>query len=110
MSNLAEAGGTVFDREMIALRGYWLKQVARHAERGTLRPDRPRSDGPGPDGPRQDGHRSNTAAVAVDIAGEVHEKLSRLVGDGSFLLYATLVASLKACVYKYTSSTFIVVG
>ena len=100
MAHRLDADGTVFDPETIALRGYWLKQVSRHAERGTLRLDYPRPVEPG----RESG------VVPVDITGVLHEKLSRLVGDSAFLLYATLLASLKACLYRYTDSTTIIVG
>ena len=100
MNDRAQTQAMFFDRDMIALRSYWVKQVSGDFTGGELRSDYPR--------PSE--YAAETGVIDVDITGDLHEKLLRLVGSGSFLLYVTLMAALKLGLYKYTNSETIIVG
>jgi len=100
----AEAGGdpgiTILDRKLLAERDYWIAKLARHREAAELRLDYPR-------GARDPG-RGGTFGFALDDGP--YRSLTRLTGGGPFLLYTTLMAALKACVYRYTGGGTVSIG
>jgi len=92
---------TVFDRKMIEDGNYWINKLGS----GEIKPSNLRLDfqRPAAFSPRED-------YIEVELSGQPYEKLKRFTGNGSFLLYTTLLAALKICLYKYTGNTTIVVG
>src|ERR1051325_7694348 len=90
----------IFDDKLIEERDYWIAKLSRDTEPSNLRLDYQR---PGTYSGMKD-------SVPLIIGGELYSKLNSLTGNGSFLLYTTLMAALKICLYKYTSNSTVIVG
>src|SRR5437868_5882624 len=90
----------VFDRKLLEERAYWVKKLSGLDGKSGLRLDHSRSAG----------CAYAVDVVEIDLDGELYRKLSELTGNGSFLMYTTLMAALKICLHKYTGSRTIVVG
>jgi amino acid adenylation domain-containing protein len=59
---------------------------------------------------RPAGFLPNKGHVELSLRPESQQKLMSLTRNSPFLIYATLMAALKVCLYKYTGSTTIVIG
>ncbi|HEY6187189.1 MAG TPA: amino acid adenylation domain-containing protein, partial [Pyrinomonadaceae bacterium] len=90
----------IFDRELVEERDYWLQKLAIERGESGLKADRPRPEL----------YSSERDYVGVRLHGEVTERLSKITGDSSFLLYTALATALKICLHKYTGSSSIIVG
>ncbi|MDX6694352.1 MAG: hypothetical protein QOF02_1955, partial [Blastocatellia bacterium] len=89
--SVAETEILVFDTELKEQRSYWIHKLSRELEVSNLSPDyeRPREYAPAID------------SVPVHLEGELYQRLCKLTGRSPFLLYTTLMASLKICLDKY---------
>src|SRR5215471_1824580 len=90
----------VFDEEMREARQYWLDQLVKlPAESGIcLDYNRPTS------------FEQAACTQEIVFAGRLFQRLSDLTGGGAFLVYTTLLAALKVCLYKYTRNDVVAVG
>lgn len=95
-----EMGITIFDRKMIEDGHYWFGKLNREIRISNLRLDFPRPSVYSP-------HRDQ---IEIELSGQLYERLNKLTGGGPFLLYTTLMAVLKVCLYKYTRDTTVTVG
>ena len=89
-----------FDARMLEDRAFWLRRLSGSTGAAGLPGDRPRLPGPA----------VRRGEARIEIAGELHDQLARVTGGGPFLLYTTLVVTLRICLYKYTSLRSITVG
>jgi len=94
------AGVRTFDRETKEQQSYWTERLAGGVTPAGLRPDFIATPG-------QDAKRGRLGLALPD---ELRPRLSRLTGDSPLLTYALLLASLKACLYRYTGLGRVVVG
>ncbi|HVF90480.1 MAG TPA: amino acid adenylation domain-containing protein, partial [Blastocatellia bacterium] len=90
----------ILDRKMKEDRDYWINRLSTELEPSSLRLDfeRPALEG------------KEAEALELSLPDSVYRKLARISGNSPELFYAVLLASLKACLYKYTGSASIVVG
>ncbi len=101
----SNSGVTVFDRELIAERDYWLERLSGPQARG-IEPA-----GPWPDFPRSvSDFPRGTGTVPIEVSGGLFAKLAHLTGGGSFLLGTTLMTALVACCHKSMGSRSVVIG
>jgi surfactin family lipopeptide synthetase A len=100
MENQESSSLLIFDQGLLDERDYWVKHLSRELGVSNLPLDfqRPKT------------FSGNREAVELEITGPVYKKLSDLTGGGDFLLYTSLVAALKICLYKYTGNTTVAVG
>src|ERR1051326_8068587 len=94
------AGIVVFDQKLLEEREYWINALSAKATPTSLRPDYPRPSV----------HTSKLSSIEIQIGGDNYQRLAKLTSNGEFLTYATLMAALKVCLYKYTGSHLIAVG
>ena len=90
----------VFDEALIEARDYWLEKLGRLSEPASIKLDYPRPDI----------YQHEKATVDIPLSAETCRKLIEITGGGDFLLLTTLMATLKICLYKYTSESVTVVG
>jgi len=90
----------IFDTKLKAERDYWLKRVASVTTTSGLLPDYQRNGS----------ELREKAIVEIVVPRELSLKVSALAGGSPFLLYTTLMAALKVCLYKYTNHDLITVG
>jgi amino acid adenylation domain-containing protein len=90
----------IFDTKLKAERDYWLKRVASVTTTSGLLPDYQRNGS----------ELKEKAIVEIVVPRELSLKVCALVGGSPFLLYTTLMAALKVCLYKYTNHNLITVG
>ena len=81
-------------------RDYWLTKLSREIGASSLPLDFSRPAV----------YAEERAVVDVTLAAGVSQRLEKMTGNSPFLLYTMLMASLKACLHKYTGSSTIVVG
>ncbi len=93
-------GVRVLDRKLIEERAYWINKLSLNYEPSNIRLDHPRPAV----------YSASKQRVEFAIDGELFNGIKNLVGDGLFLLYTTLTAALKICLYKYTGNNIVVVG
>lgn len=93
-------GVRVLDRKLIEERAYWINKLSLNYEPSNIRLDHPRPVV----------YSASKQRVEFVIDGELFSGIKNLVGDGLFLLYTTLTAALKICLYKYTGNNIVVVG
>ena len=98
--NAANSELTILDRRIKAERDYWLEKLSEEPGEAGLRPDYSR--------PAR--YADDVSSIDVEVAGDVFRQLSKLTGDGNFLIYTTLMAALKVCLYKYSGNRRVVVG
>ena len=55
-------------------------------------------------------HAKTWAELELPITGDVYQQLMRVTSQGLFLVYTTLMASLKICLQRYTGNPRIAVG
>ncbi|MCI0491103.1 MAG: amino acid adenylation domain-containing protein, partial [Blastocatellia bacterium] len=94
------AGTRAVEMSLTEQRDYWMEKLSGQIGYSNLRPDYSR--------PKE--YAYSRGAAPVEIAGELYRKLKELTSDSPFLLYTTLMAALKVCLYKYTGNSFITVG
>src|SRR4028119_2185268 len=98
-------GITVFDRELIAERDYWLEFLSGPQVRD-LEPA-----GPQPDFPRStSGAMPALGKIPFDVSGNLFTRLAHLTGGGPFLLGTTLMTALAICCQKSSGSRRVVIG
>ncbi|HYV13246.1 MAG TPA: non-ribosomal peptide synthetase, partial [Pyrinomonadaceae bacterium] len=90
----------LLDSRLKEQRDFWVEKLSVDIGPSGLTLDRDRPAGFLPD----KGH------VELSLRPESQQKLTSLTRNSPFLIYATLMAALKVCLYKYTGSTTIVVG
>ena len=98
--NTAKSEMLIFNTQLKEDRDYWAKRL-------------PREIGPSDlplDYMRPSHYSEQQGSVNVNLSGQLHQKLKKLTGNSSFLLYVTLLTALKVCLYKYSRRRSIVVG
>ena len=81
-------------------RDYWLRRLARFADRAMLVSD---FDGRLSAGGRED-------CVEVIVPENAAQELARLTAKSPLLIYAALLAVFKICLFKYTAASPVIVG
>src|ERR1044072_4675924 len=81
-------------------RDYWITKLSREIGASSLPLDFTRPAA----------YTEQQASVEITLPVAVGQRLEKMTGNSPFLLYTILMASLKACLYKYTGSSTIVVG
>ena len=94
------AEAVIFDRELIEERDYWLEKLSRESVAPSLVLHRSAND-EGWDDPE---------IIEVALPEEVCQRLIKLSGGSSFLLYTALMSAFKICLHHYTGRETIVVG
>jgi amino acid adenylation domain-containing protein len=101
----SNSGITVFDRELIAERDYWLERLSgplvRDVEPAGPRPDFPRG---------ASGTPAGLDTLPFEIAGDLLAKLTRLTSGGPFLLGTTLMAVLALACHKAVGGRSVILG
>src|SRR5215469_2765703 len=82
----------IFDREMIEEKTYWNTRLRDNFEFAALRLDRPR---PG-------SYAEPVENMPIRIEGQLYDRLIKLTSGKPLLLYATLMAGLRICLYRCT--------
>lgn len=90
----------VFDARLKESRDYWVERLSGETEYSSLNLDYPR---PGTYSPGKD-------TLELRVEPETLAALTALTGNSSFLVYATLLATLTACLHRHTASTRIGIG
>jgi len=90
----------VFDRRAFEEREYWLKQLSARGEVSGLRPDFARPAV----------FSAETESLTLDLEGDLYQRVLQLTKGGPFLLYTTLLTTLKVCLSKYGGGRRIAVG
>ena len=90
----------LFDSRLKEQKDFWVKKLSREIGFSGLRLDHNR---PGI-------FVGDKDRIELPLAAETQQKLLRLTGSSPILIYSTLMAVLKVCLYKYNDSTSIVVG
>ncbi|HEX5081729.1 MAG TPA: amino acid adenylation domain-containing protein, partial [Blastocatellia bacterium] len=98
--SVADPEVLVYDHELIAEKAYWVDRLAGEFAESFLIPDYPGSRF----------HVDDTDECELEIAGSLYDRLKRLTGQSPFLLYTTLLAALKVCLFKYSGRRRIAVG
>src|SRR5688572_19781070 len=88
-----------YSRDVDSARQYWLKAFSANPGASLIPADRMRGSGEAVAEP----HR-------VSISGKAFETLTKMTARTPLLLYVTLVAVVKICLYKYSRSRAITVG
>jgi amino acid adenylation domain-containing protein len=91
----------ILDEKLLEERDYWLNKLSPDLVPAYLPFSYRRSAARGGD---------NWQTFDLCIAGDTYEKLMQLTSQGSFLIYTTLLATMKVCLYKYTGQQVIAVG
>ena len=90
----------LFDSRLKEQKDFWVKKLSHEVGFSGLRLDH---DRPGT-------FLGDKDHIELPLAAETQQKLLRLTGSSPILIYSTLMAVLKVCLYKYNGSTSIVVG
>lgn len=90
----------VFDKELMEEKQWWVQKLSQDIGKSSLAPDYDRT------------HQASAdySAFDVELSEQLCKKLSKTTNNSPFLLYAVLMAGLKACLYRFTGSKKIVVG
>jgi amino acid adenylation domain-containing protein len=90
----------IFDAKLKEERDAWLGQLSKGIVTTSLASDhdRPASGS------------SGEGVVELEISGQLYQELNTLISGSPFLLYTTLMAAIKACLYRHTGNETIVVG
>jgi hypothetical protein len=91
--------GLIYNGKTGSAREYW---------QGALPTDR--RDAIFPIGASRKPHRSIEEPLALTISGATFERLTKLTAGSPLLLYVTLLAAVKVCLYKYSRGNIIAVG
>src|SRR6185503_11872256 len=91
----------VLSTHLLAEKNYWLRKLKScEIPDGSLRLDFPRSLV----------FSGREASIDFNLNGESFQQLKDLTGNGLFLMYTALMATLKITLHKYTGETLIIVG
>ena len=90
----------VFDQKLKDDRDYWLARLSAGVTPSNIKLDFERPETRTPD----------LAMVEMDLHGRLYERLARLTGESTLLVYTALLAALKICLRKYTGEKLVVVG
>ena len=90
----------VFDAALIEERNYWMGKLSGRETFASLIPDRRARSAAG----------SSAGETEFTLPEELREQLAKLTNESPFLLYATLLTSLKICLFKYSGNRIITVG
>jgi amino acid adenylation domain-containing protein len=96
--NNTDLGAVIYDRKMRGDRDYFLGQLSAGVGASGLIPDNLRLTS------------RKTDLQYLRIDGDMFEKLLKLTGNKSSLVYATLMTALNVCLFKYTRTDRIIVG
>jgi len=96
----SESELVIFDRQTREEQSYWLARLSPEMEVSAVRPDYLTAAG----------SLRQPDVVEAALPGRVYEKLVALTRGGPFLIYATLMAALKASLHKNTGSRRITVA
>src|SRR5882724_2106848 len=96
----SKAEFVIFDQKTREDRDYWIRQLSNPP----CEPYLPL------DGLRLSGVSREESVLSLQVDGEIYSRLIELTGDGSFLLFTTLLTALKICLYKYSGNPRVVVG
>jgi len=88
-----------YDRNRVSAREYWAKVISAGCGEAII-----------PIGRSRRAQRSVEAPLTLTISGDTFERLMKLTAESSFLLYVTLLAAAKACLYKYSRKSMITAG
>src|SRR5262249_21534703 len=97
--SIAADSSPVYDRKINSARQYWLRAISAGCGEALIPIDRPRMV-----------HRPVEYPLTFTLSEVTLEKLSKLTAGSSFLLYVTLLAAVKVCLYKYTRNHVVTVG
>src|SRR5687768_16496850 len=99
---MSDAGSSllIFDQKLKDERQYWVNRVSRDPSESNLCLDYPRGAS----------YSSRRETFEFRIEGDTCHRLIQLTGNGSFLIYTTLLSSLKICLSHYTGKPRVVVG
>lgn len=89
----------IYDRKADEARQYWMKALSSNCGAPIIPADLSRK--------AQTPVEDSTSLV---ISGETFDRLIKLTAGSSFLLYISLLAAVKVCLYKYGRSNVITVG
>lgn len=90
----------VFDKELLEERQWWVGKLSQQVGKPGLVPDFD-TDGP---------PAAEHCVTGIELSRDLYKKLLRTANNSPFLLYAVLMAGLKACLYRFTGGKRIVVG
>jgi amino acid adenylation domain-containing protein len=90
----------IYGRQLREERDYWLERLSRDRTRSSLPADHPR--------PARRPLRSGR--IAMEVPEDVSHGLRTLTGNGPFLSYTTLSATLQVCLARYAGSSAILLG
>ena len=91
---------TIYDADLIEERHYWLDRLAGEFPDSFLLPDYPR--------PLI--YLGAIGSLSVEVSEPVYAQLQSLTRKSPFLLYVTLLAAFKVCLFKYSGHKKISVG
>ncbi|HYP25234.1 MAG TPA: AMP-binding protein, partial [Blastocatellia bacterium] len=89
-----------FDRKLIEERDHWVGKLSGVSEPSTLRPDYPRVGQ----------FHGRNGVLDLNMPQELYGKLLKLTNSGPFLIYTTLMAALKVCLFRYSGIESVAVG
>ncbi|HKS30077.1 MAG TPA: amino acid adenylation domain-containing protein [Pyrinomonadaceae bacterium] len=98
--NPLNAGIVIFDSKLKEERDYWLGHLSREIKATSFPTDFERPDGYSPE----------RETVELNLSGELYERLQKLTGGSSFLLYVALLTAWKVCLFKHTQHELVVLG
>lgn len=90
----------ILDQELVEQKEYWIGRLSNQPEPVSLFLDHA----------RRGRHAARTRVHEIAFNGPAFKRLVELTGGSPFLIYTTLMAALKICLYKYTENSTIVVG
>src|SRR5262245_13387611 len=90
----------VLDQKLMEQKEYWIERLSHQPEPVNLFLDHPRTSK----------CTSRTRRQEIRLKGAGFTKLVELTGDSHFLIYTTLMAALKICLYKYSGNNIVTIG
>jgi pristinamycin I synthase 3 and 4 len=90
----------IFDSALLEEREYWIRKLASYLERANIQVDRGLVVS----------YPHDQESVAIELAGELYQKIIDLTFGSPFLIYTTLLTALDICLYRYTGNSESVVG
>jgi amino acid adenylation domain-containing protein len=90
----------IFDEILVEEKEYWMNRLSAKYEPASLRPDYPLAHT----------QTAEFSTIEFKLNLDSYSQVRGITHGKPFLIYTTLMAVLKVCLYKYTSSKTIVVG
>jgi len=91
---------TIYDADLIEERQYWLDRLSGEFPDSFLLPDYPRPPI----------YLGAIGSVSISVSEPLYAQIQSLTRQSPFLLYVTLLAAFKVCLFKYSGHTKISVG